>query len=144
MVRKSWVQSQVELYQRLYKWFLIPPCLTLGNISYISRVKWSNPGKGVAPSPTPQCSSYWKGNLLVALEYGRQLYLLTWYEYSKLYANKLLLLVNSPQSFVLGPAGSLLTLGQDSYTHTLGERLTCWQPHCTVFEISYNLDIFFS
>ena len=27
---------------------------------------WSNPGKGVAPSPTPQCSSYWKGSLLVA------------------------------------------------------------------------------
>ena len=31
-----------------------------------SRVKWSNPGKGVAPSPTPQCRSYWKGSLLVA------------------------------------------------------------------------------
>ena len=25
---------------------------------YISRVKWSNPGKGVALSPTPQCCSY--------------------------------------------------------------------------------------
>ena len=22
------------------------------------RIKWSNPGKGVAPSPTPRCSSY--------------------------------------------------------------------------------------
>ena len=30
------------------KWFLIPPCLTLSIIRYISRVKWSNPGKGVA------------------------------------------------------------------------------------------------
>ena len=40
------------------KWYLIPTCLTLSNIRYISRVKWSNPGKGVAPSPTPQCSSY--------------------------------------------------------------------------------------
>ena len=28
----------------------------------------------VAPSPTPRCSSYWKGSLLVALDYGRQLY----------------------------------------------------------------------
>ena len=28
----------------------------------------------VAPSPTPQCSSYRKGSLLVALDYGRQLY----------------------------------------------------------------------
>ena len=42
---------------------------------YVSRVKWSYPGKGVAPFPTPRCSSYWKGSLLVALDYGRQLYL---------------------------------------------------------------------
>ena len=32
------------------------------------------PGKGVAPSPTLRCSSYQKGSLLVALDYGRQLY----------------------------------------------------------------------
>ena len=54
---------------------MIPPCLTLGNIRYVSRVKWSNPWKGVAPSPTPQCSSYWKVSLLVILDYRRQLYL---------------------------------------------------------------------
>ena len=40
-----------------------------------SRVKWSNPGKGVVSSPTPQCSSYWKESLLVALDYGHQLLL---------------------------------------------------------------------
>ena len=34
------------------------PCLTLSITSYVSRVKWCNPGKGVAHSPTPQCSSY--------------------------------------------------------------------------------------
>ena len=28
------------------------------------------------PSPTPRCSSYWKGSLLVAFDYRRQLYLL--------------------------------------------------------------------
>ena len=39
----------------------MPPCLTLSIIRYESRVKWSNPGKGVAPSPTPWCSSYGKG-----------------------------------------------------------------------------------
>ena len=33
----------------------------LSNIRYISREKWSNRGKGVAPSPTPRCRSYWKG-----------------------------------------------------------------------------------
>ena len=32
---------------------MIPPCFTLSNIRYVSRVKRSNPGKGVAPSPTP-------------------------------------------------------------------------------------------
>ena len=68
------VQSQVESYQRLKKWYLIPPCLTLSYIRYISRVKWSNPGKGVAPSPTPRCSSYRKGGLWVALDYSHQLY----------------------------------------------------------------------
>ena len=45
------------------------PCLILSNISYVSRVKWSNSGKGVAPSPTPRCSSYRKGSLLVANNY---------------------------------------------------------------------------
>ena len=37
--------------------------------------KLSNPGKGVAPSPTPRCSSYWKGSFWVALNYGHQLIL---------------------------------------------------------------------
>ena len=52
------VQSEVTSYQRHKKWYLIPPCLTLSYIKYISRVKWSNPGKGVVPSSTPQCSCY--------------------------------------------------------------------------------------
>ena len=76
MVQETGVQSQVESYRRLKKCYLIPPCLTLSIIRYASRVKWSNPGKGVPSSPTPWCSSSWKGSLLVALDYGRQLYLL--------------------------------------------------------------------
>ena len=39
---------------------MIPTCLKLSNIKYVSRVKWSNSGKGVAPSPTLPCCSYWK------------------------------------------------------------------------------------
>ena len=74
MVRGSWVQSQVASYKRLLKWYLIHPCLTPSNIRCVSRAKWSNPGKGVAPSPTPQCNSYWKWNLLVALDYFPHLY----------------------------------------------------------------------
>ena len=51
MAWETWVQFQVESYQRLKKWYLMPPCLTLRIIRYGSRVKWSYPGKGVAPSP---------------------------------------------------------------------------------------------
>ena len=47
--------------------------LTLSIIRCISRIKWSNPGEGVVPSPTPQCSSYWKGSLWIALDYSRLL-----------------------------------------------------------------------
>ena len=74
MVREIWVQFQVESYQKLLKWYLMCPCLRLSIIRYVSRVKWSNPGKGEVHPPTPRCSSYWKGNLLVTLDYGRQLY----------------------------------------------------------------------
>ena len=74
MVRESGVQSQVESYKRLKKWYLILPCLTLGILRYVSRVKWSNSGKGVALSSTPRCSSYGKGSLPVALDYSRQLF----------------------------------------------------------------------
>ena len=58
MVRETKVQSQVRSYQRLKKRYLIPPYLTLSIIRYGSKVKWSNPGNEVAPSPTRQCCSY--------------------------------------------------------------------------------------
>ena len=70
------------------KWYLIPPYLTLSIIRYVSRVKRSNPGKGLAPSPTPRHSSYWKGNFWVALNYNRQLLLpalLNWMDLSVLW-----------------------------------------------------------
>ena len=51
----------VWVIQRLKKWFLMPPCLTLCII---------------------RCSSYWKGSLWVTLNYGRHLYLL--FSYIKL------------------------------------------------------------
>ena len=40
---------------------------------YKVSVKWSNPGNGVAPYPTPRCGSYWKGNPRFLLDWGRQL-----------------------------------------------------------------------
>ena len=60
MAWKTGVHSQVESYQRLKKWYLMLSCLTLSIIRYGPRVKWSNQGKGVVPSPALWCSSYRK------------------------------------------------------------------------------------
>ena len=68
VVRETGVQSQVESYQRFQKWYLMLPRLTLSIIRIGSRVNWSNLGKWVVSSPTPQCSSYQKGTLWVTLD----------------------------------------------------------------------------
>ena len=57
----------------------MPSYLTLSIMRYRSRVTQSNPGKGLASPPTPQCSSYRKESLRVTLDYGRKLY----FTYSK-------------------------------------------------------------
>ena len=49
---------------------------SLSIMRYWSRVKWSNPGNGIAPSLTPGCSSYWKGTIRITLDNVRQLYIL--------------------------------------------------------------------
>ena len=58
MVRETSVQSWVASYQTLKKWYFILPYLILSNIRYVSKVKLSNSGEGVAPSPIPWCSSH--------------------------------------------------------------------------------------
>ena len=68
-VKHSWVIPKTK------KWYLMLTSLTLNIIRYISRVKWSNPWKGVAFSPTPLCCSYWKKSLRVALVDSHQLYI---------------------------------------------------------------------
>ena len=85
------VQSQVESYQIFKKWYLIPQ-------HYKVRIKsrWSNPGKGVVPSPKPWCSSYWKRSLRVTLNYGRSpyfLYYITLYYTILLYLYYILLII---------------------------------------------------
>ena len=59
---------------------LVPDTSLLNTQQYkvVSRVKWGNSGNRVVPSPTPRCSSYWKGSLLVTLNYGCQLYFFTY------------------------------------------------------------------
>ena len=66
-----------------------------------SKVKWSNPWKGVAPCPTPRCSSYRKGSLLVFLDYSRQLYLLTYYSTRmNLESTSMASALNNPQKLI--------------------------------------------
>ena len=56
--------------------------------------------EGVSSSPTPRCSSYWKGSLQVALSYSHQLYLLTYYTF-----------------FIVSYVFSLFTSACDIYQH---------------------------
>ena len=45
------------------------------------KVKWSNPGKGVAPFLAPWCNSYRKGSLRVTLDSGRELTYLLFFHF---------------------------------------------------------------
>ena len=68
--------NQIILPLDMGKWYLMPLWFTLSIIRYGSRVKWSNPVKGRASSPTPLCCSEWKGSFNVSLDYSSQLYFL--------------------------------------------------------------------
>ena len=67
MAREIGVQSLAESYQKM-----VLDISLLNTQHYKGRIKgkWSNLGKGVAPSPTPTQSNG-KGSLRVTLEYGR-------------------------------------------------------------------------
>ena len=67
MIRETGVLCQVESYQKLKKWYLMLPCLTLSIISYGSKVKSSYLGNKVAPFPTTWCCSFVKGSIRVTL-----------------------------------------------------------------------------
>ena len=70
----DWCSISGQVMPKTKKIILDTSCLTLSIIRYISRVKWSNPREVEVPSSTAHCSSYWKGSLWVALNYGHQLY----------------------------------------------------------------------
>ena len=52
----DWGSIPGRVIPKTQKWYLMPPCLAVSIIRYGSRVKWSNPGKGVVPFSTPRCS----------------------------------------------------------------------------------------
>ena len=103
MARESGVQSQVESYQILKKWYLMPPCLTLSILWYGWSVEWSNPGKGVASSPTPRICRYLKRELSGHPRLWTIVLILSWlgkisfplFHYSMAYFSILLLLVST-------------------------------------------------
>ena len=120
MTRKTGVQSQVASYQRLKKWYLMLPCLILSIIRYVSKVKWSNPGKEVASSPTPRCRSYWKGNFRVPLYYGHQLYFNNHWEYN----------VNNPGNYDVGGDRQILSLHYNKISSSFSKCVEQNLPTC--------------
>ena len=53
MTRETWVQSPGGVIPKTQKMVLDASLLNTQQYKVGSRVKWSNTGKGVAPSPTP-------------------------------------------------------------------------------------------
>ena len=104
--------------------------LTLSTIRYLSRVKWSNQGKWVAPFPTLWFSSHWKGSLLVVLDYGRQLFYFNLYIY--IYICKL---ADRSRGW---PEGSLF----NSYYNEVSGRALLISLNCSTYPCSvlYNAE----
>ena len=71
----GWVIPKSLKKKKKKKKYLIPLCLTLGIVKVWIKGIWGKPGKGLVPSPTPWCSSYWKGSLQVTLDYGWPTYI---------------------------------------------------------------------
>ena len=78
---RDWGSIPGRVIPKTQKMVVDASWLTISIIRSRSRVKWSNPGKEVAPFSTPHYSSYWKGKLRVTLDYGRQLYFFTHIKY---------------------------------------------------------------
>ena len=53
--------------------------------------KRSNPGKRIAPSSPPRCSSYWKGSLWAVLDYNRPTYVYKLGNYLSIYLSLLVI-----------------------------------------------------
>ena len=65
----DWASISCRVISKTQKWYLMPPHLTLNTIRYVSRVKWSNPGKGVVLSFTPWYSRYWSFSIYFTFTY---------------------------------------------------------------------------
>ena len=105
----------------------MPPCLTLRIIRHVSRVKWSNPGKEIVPSPTPRCSSYWKGSLLVALaNFTFTLQKVKSLKLNLLYLFVILFLINTASVLIIFKYNSLWTFMGKNRKRSVSMSLQCW------------------
>ena len=64
-----------EVIPKTQKMVLDAFLLNTQHFTVLVKGKRSNPQKGIAPSPTPQCCRYWKGSLWVSLDNDRPTYL---------------------------------------------------------------------
>ena len=69
-----------QVIPKTQKMVLDAPLLNTQHYKVRIKGKVEQSREGVAPSPTPWCSSYRKGSLRVTLDYGHQLYFLLMYK----------------------------------------------------------------
>ena len=89
--------------------------------------KWRNPGKGVALSLTPWCSSYWKRSLRFALDYSWPTTGDT--QVSKRFCN----ILEAPDAFVKVPKNT-------NYTELWDIKLAWYFPSATHWICFYDLE----
>ena len=75
MVWETWVQSQVERLPKTLKMVLDTSWLNTQEYKVCMKGKVDQSRERSSALNTPRCRNYWKGVLLVTLDYGRQLYL---------------------------------------------------------------------
>ena len=75
MVRETCVQIPGRVIPKTLKMVLDTSLLNTQRYKVRIKGKVEQSRKRSSAPLTPWCSSYWKGSLLVALDYGRQLYL---------------------------------------------------------------------
>ena len=71
----DWSLIPGQVMPKTQKMVLDTSLLNIQQYKVRIKSKWSKSEKGVAPSPTSSCSSYWEENLRVNLDYGRPAYI---------------------------------------------------------------------
>ena len=115
----DWGLTPGQVIPKTQKMVLDTTLLSTQHYKLRIKGKWSNPRNGVVPSPTPQCSSFWKVSLWVTLDYGRQLYL---------YIVSWLIIVKSDQKAPFSKATTLRCKGRHYYFSCIAPFtfIICW------------------